>query len=70
MKAWLKWLANTDYKFTVKHDTEAREYNFGNGLIVVKYESKHGGMIINNGYTSFHGSVKDLTKNIEEILSK
>ena len=70
MKSWLKWLANTDYKFTVEHKEadECRIYDFGNGLIVYKWEHKNGGLIDNNGYTIPCGSNKMLQSELKEIL--
>ena len=70
MKSWLKWLANTDYKFTVEHREadECRVYDFGNGLIVYKWERKNGGLINNNGFTIPCGSNKMLQANLKEIL--
>lgn len=75
MKMWLKWLAECDYKFTRidNGEDDVRVYDFGNGLIVYKREKgkgSNGGTVIYNNYTTFHGSVKDLTKRIDEILSK
>lgn len=71
MKAWLKWLANTDYKFTVEHREadECRVYDFGNGLIVYKWEHKNGGLVYDNHYQISCGSVKQLAGVIDRIIA-
>lgn len=68
MKSWLKWLAETDYHFTVKYGADAREYNFGNGILVVKYETKNGGEIFTPDKRITCKSVKRLTEELENIL--
>ena len=75
MKAWLKWLSECEYKFIRTDDGtgNAREYVFENKIRVIKGETgkgSRGGMVEVDGFTTFHGSVKDLIKRIDEILSK
>ena len=70
MKSWLKWLANTEYVFTVtvNEEDECRVYDFGNGLILTKWQRKNGGLIDNNGFAIPCGSNKMLQANLKEIL--
>ena len=70
MKSWLKWLANTEYVFTVTVDevNGCRTYDFGNGLVVIKWERKTGGLINNNGFTTCYGSNKLIQEELKEIL--
>ena len=73
MKTWLNWLAECEYEFKRIDNGEenCRVYDFGNGITVMKVEKgkgSRGGTVIVNGFTTFHGSVKDLTERIEELL--
>ena len=74
MKTWLKWLAECGLNFKcVKDEDGVREYDFGHGIRVVKKESgkgSKGGMVEVNGYTTWHGSIKDLTERILEVLDE
>ena len=73
MKSWLDWLSECEYYFVRTDDGtgNAREYVFENRVRVVKGEKgkgSRGGMVEVDGFTTFHGSVKELTKRIDEIL--
>lgn len=75
MKQWLKWLAECglSFKRTDNGEGNAREYDFGHGIKVIKGESgkgSRGGMVEVNGFTTFHGSVKDLVARIMEVLEQ
>ena len=74
MKTWLKWLAECGLSFKcIKDEDGVREYDFGHGIRVVKKESgkgSKGGMVEVNGYTTWHGSIKDLTERILEVLDE
>ena len=74
MKSWLKWLFETDYVFTVKHGefdgVPARQYVFRNALlVVVKYESKNGGIVFTQNGKIQCKSVKQLIAEIEKVLA-
>ena len=73
MKTWLKWLSECEYKFIRTDDGtgNAREYVFENRIRVIKGETgkgSRGGMVEVDGFTTFHGSVKELTERIKELL--
>ena len=68
MKSWLKWLFTTDYKFTVKHGTDTREYEFAGGIIVVKYETKRGGVIYTSNKRMDCKSVPEMINILKNIL--
>lgn len=75
MKSWLDWLSECEYYFVRVDDgtANAREYIFENKVRVVKGEKgkgSRGGMVEVDGFRTFHGSVKELTKRIDEVLSK
>lgn len=75
MKSWLKWLAECGLEFTRIDDgtADAREYMFGENIKVIKREKgkgSRGGVVIANGFTTFHGSVKDLTNRIVEVVEQ
>lgn len=75
MREWLKWLEQCEYKFvrTDNGEDEVREYDFGYGIRVIKKESgkgSRGGMVEVNGFTTWHGSVKDLIKRIVEVIEQ
>lgn len=75
MKEWLKWLEQCEYKFVRTDNGEdgVREYDFGHGIRVVKKETgrgSRGGMVEVNGFTTWHGSVKDLIKRIVEVIEQ
>ena len=73
MKQWLKWLAECGLEFTRTDNGEdnAREYDFGHGIRVIKGETgrgSRGGVIFINGYMITCGSVKELVNEILEAL--
>ena len=75
MKSWLNWLAECGLEFTRIDDgtADAREYMFGENIKVIKREKgkgSRGGVVIANGFTTFHGSVKDLTNRILEVVNE
>ena len=75
MKEWLKWLEQCEYKFvrTDNGEDNIREYDFGHGIRVVKKESgrgSRGGMVEVNGFTTWHGSVKELIARIIEVIEQ
>ena len=73
MKQWLKWLAECglSFKRTDNGEDNAREYDFGHGIRVIKGESgrgSRGGMIFINGYMIACSSVKDLINEIQKAV--
>ena len=70
MKSWLAWLRKSGYEFTETVDevNDCRTYDFGNGLVVIKWERKTGGLINNNGFTASYGSNKLIQEELKEIL--
>ena len=73
MKQWLKWLAECglSFKRTDNGEDNAREYDFGHGIRVIKGESgrgSRGGMIFINGYMITCSSVKDLINEIQKAV--
>ena len=70
MKSWLAWLRKSGYEFTETVDevNGCRTYDFGNGLVVIKWERKTGGLINNNGFTASYGSNKLIQEELKEIL--
>ena len=70
MKSWLAWLRKSGYEFTETVDevNGCRTYDFGNGLVVIKWERKTGGLINNNGFTTSYGSNKLIQEELKEIL--
>lgn len=75
MKSWLKWLSGCglDFKRIDDGTQDAREYMFGENIKVIKGEKgkgSRGGVVIANGFTTFHGSVKDLTNRIVEVVEQ
>ena len=70
MKSWLAWLRKSGYEFTetVDEASGCRTYDFGNGLVVIKWERKTGGLINNNGFTTSYGSNKLIQEELKEIL--
>ena len=74
MKTFLKWIekCGLDYTVdsTVTDDAFGRRFNFGNGVVVIKYERKNGGIIYNNGFKQSVGSNKLLIEKVEKILNE
>ena len=76
MKQWLNWLAECGLDFKRidnGEDDNIREYDFGHGIRVVKKgtgRGSRGGMVEVNGYTTWHGSVKELTERIMEVVEE
>ena len=70
MKSWLAWLRKSGYEFTETVDevNDCRTYDFGNGLLLTKWENTHGGLINNNGFTICCGSNKMLQQELKETL--
>ena len=70
MKSWLAWLRKSGYEFTETVDevNGCRTHDFGNGLAVIKWERKTGGLINNNGFTTSYGSNKLIQEELKEIL--
>ena len=73
MKQWLKWLAECglSFKRTDNGEDNAREYDFGHGIRVVKGETgrgSRGGVIFINGYMITCGSVKELVNEIQKAV--
>ena len=70
MKGWLKWVAKCGFEHTVKDNGIAKEYNFGNGVFVVKYYNANGGEVWRGNYKIPCGSNKQLIAELTEILAK
>ena len=70
MKTWIKWLEKSGYDYEEWFNVidECRIYDFGNGLLITKWENKNGGLIDNNGFTICCGSNKMLQQELNEIL--
>ena len=73
MKQWLKWLAECglSFKRTDNGEDNAREYDFGHGIRVIKGETgrgSRGGVIFINGYMITCGSVKELVNEIQKAV--
>ena len=75
MKEWLNWLFECDYNFVrvENEDSNVHEYDFGYGIRVVKREKgrgSRGGMVEVNGYTTWHGSAKELIARVIEVVEQ
>ena len=73
VKQWLKWLAECglSFKRTDNGEDNAREYDFGHGIRVIKGETgrgSRGGVIFINGYMITCGSVKELVNEIQKAV--
>lgn len=68
MKTFEKWLEKCRFQYTVKEDTIGKEYNFGKGIILVKYYKKNGGIIYYPKGRFDYGSNERLIKGLQKLL--
>ena len=70
MKAFIKWVEKCGYEFYVVEDSIGKTFYFGNGIEVIKYENKNGGIVYKNRAMYSAGNNKDLIKLIEQLLKE
>lgn len=70
MKTFMKWIEKCGYDYVVTEDVVGKEFDFGNGLIVIKYERKNGGLVYKDGLQYSSGNNKQLIEMLEDFLKE
>ena len=70
MKGFMKWIEKCGFDYVVTEDILGKEFDFGNGLIVIKYERKNGGLIYKDKFQYSCGNNKQLIGMIEDLLKE
>lgn len=70
MKTFMKWIEKCGFEYVVTKDVVGKEFDFGNGLIVIKYERKNGGLIYKDDFQYSFGNNKRLIEMVEDLLKE